>query len=157
MNKKLLLIGGVLLILLIIIGGILFFINASSTPNEEEGIITENFIELSPEDVGLTLESQQNNQQLVMEMTKLDDVESFEYELSYDAVENGETVSRGTFGSGPNPDEEGNSTIRRVMDLGTRSSGKCKYDKDVTEVMLTLRVNLNNGEVGIVELNHSLE
>jgi len=157
MNKKLLIIGAAILVVLILIGGILFYLNNTTENSDEEtGILDENLVKMSPEDVGLTLESQQNNQQVVMELSKVDEIESFEYELSYDAQESGETVSRGTFGSGPNPEEEGKGTITRIMDLGTCSSGKCKYDKGVAEVFLTLRVNLKNGEAGIIELNYSL-
>lgn len=157
MNKKLLIIGSVLLVLMVLIGGVLFFLNNTTENSDEDaGILDENLVKMSPEDVGLTLESQQNNQQVVMELSRVDDIKSFEYELSYDAQESGATVSRGTFGSGPNPEEEGKGVISRVMDLGTCSSGKCKYDKGVTEVFLTLRVNLKNGEVGIIELTYSL-
>ncbi len=152
MNKKVLIISGIVLLVLVVLGGVLLFVNNNaSDPEDSPNPFNENLIEMSAEDVGLTLSSQQNNQQIVMEITKLDEVDSFEYELSYDAVENGEVVSRGTFGSGPNPDEKGSSIIKRVMDLGTCSAGKCKYDKGVGEVVLSLRINLKNGEVGIIE------
>jgi len=159
MNKKLLLIGGGVLAIVIIIGGVLLFINNNSKVEEEGaggGILEENLVELSSEDVGLTLSSQKNNQQLVMVLTKLDEVESFEYEVSYDAVEQGEVVSQGTFGSGPNPDEEGKATIKRVIDLGT-CSAVCRYHKGVETIEFVLRVNLKSGEVGIIEETYNLE
>lgn len=152
MKDKKLILGIAALAVFIVIGGILFFINNSnSSPEEqEENEFEENLIEMSAEDVGLSLSSQQNNQQLVMELTKLDEVETFEYEVSYEAVEEGETVRQGTFGSGPNPDEEGKSEIKRVIDLGT-CSAVCRYHKGIEEIEFTLRVNLKNGESGIIE------
>lgn len=149
-NKKILLgIGGVILLSVLGIG--LFIFNSSSTvKNEEENEFEENLVQMSSEDVGLTLSSQKNNQQLVMELTKLDNVETFEYEVSYEAIEEGEVVRQGTFGSGPNPDEEGSAEIRRVIDLGT-CSAVCRYHKGVEEIEFTLRVNLKNGEAGIIE------
>lgn len=149
-NKKILL-GVIALVVLLVAGvGLLLLNNTSSSPEEETNEFEENFVEMSAEDVGLTLSSQKNNQQLVMELTKLDEVESFEYEVSYEAIEEGEVVRQGTFGSGPNPDEEGQSTIERVIDLGT-CSAVCRYHAGVEEIEFTLRVNLVSGEVGLVE------
>lgn len=149
-NKKIIL-GGVALLILIAAGVALFLFNSNSpVPQEKKNEFVENFIELSAADVGLALSSQKNNQQLVMELTKLDNVESFEYEVSYEAIEEGEVVRQGTFGSGPNPDEKGQSTIKRVIDLGT-CSAVCRYHKGVKEIEFTLKVNLTNGEVGIIE------
>jgi hypothetical protein len=149
-NKKIIL-GGVALLILIAAGVALFLFNSNSpVPQEEKNEFVENFVELSAADVGLALSSQKNNQQLVMELTKLDNVESFEYEVSYEAIEEGEVVRQGTFGSGPNPDEKGQSTIKRVIDLGT-CSAVCRYHKGVKEIEFTLKVNLTNGEVGIIE------
>jgi hypothetical protein len=149
-NKKIIL-GGVALLILIAAGVALFLFNSNSpVPQEKKNEFVENFIELSAADVGLALSSQKNNQQLVMELTKLDNVESFEYEVSYEAIEDGEVVRQGTFGSGPNPDEKGQSTIKRVIDLGT-CSAVCRYHKGVKEIEFTLKVNLTNGEVGIIE------
>ncbi len=156
-NKKLFIIGGMLLLLMLFVSGVLLFLN-NSFPEEDKdrNSFDENLIEMSPEDVGLTLSSQQNNQQLVIEMTNLDEIESFEYELEYDAIENGEVVTQGTFGSGPNPDEEGKSEIRRTIDLGT-CSAVCRYHEGVEEILFTLRVDLRNGEAGIIETTHTLE
>jgi len=43
------------------------------------------------------------------------------------------------------------------VDLGTCSSGTCKYDKGVTEVSVVIRINYANGEVGVAESKISLE
>lgn len=156
-NKKIIL-GGVILLIIIAIGVGLFLFNSnSSAPKEDKKEeFIENFVELNAQDVGLSLSSQKNNQQLVMELTKLDDIKSFEYEVSYEAIEDGEVVMQGTFGSGPNPDEKGKTTIKRVIDLGT-CSAVCRYHKGVEEIEFTLRVNLKNGEVGIIEETFVLE
>lgn len=156
MNKKVI-IGIVLVIILVVVGFSLYLFNNSSVEEgDDENRFEENFIELSAEDVGLSLSSQQNNQQLVMELTKLDEVETFEYEVSYEALEDGETVRQGTFGSGPNPDEKGKDTIKRVIDLGT-CSAVCRYHQGVEEIEFVLKVNLKSGETGIVEEVYVLE
>lgn len=70
---------------------------------------------------------------------------SIYYEFSYDALVDGETVSRGVVGDlevGSDNSAEGSITI------GTCSSGTCKYDKGVTSVHLLLRFSGSYGEKG---------
>ncbi len=150
-NKKILFTAVGVLIILVILGLALYSLN--NKPQEEnnnEDSLVENFIQLSAEDVGLVLSTQKNNQQLVMELNNLENVESFDYEVSYDAIENGEVIKQGTFGSGPNPTEKGKTEIKRVIDLGT-CSAVCRYHKGIEEIQFTLRVNLLDGQVGMVE------
>lgn len=156
-NKKLLTFGVIALFVLIIIGVAIFFLNSNSSETVKvDDEFIENYIELSAEDVGLILSIQQNNQQFVMKLTKLSEIKSFEYDVSYDTIEDGQIIKQGKFGSGPNPDEEGKSSITRVMDLGT-CSATCRYYKGIEEIQFVLRVNLLNGEVGIIEQVFVLE
>lgn len=156
-NKKLLVFGAIALFALIIIGGVLLLLRSSSSETGKiEDEFNENYIELSAEDVGLVLYTQQNNQQFVMELTKLSEIKSFDYDVSYDTIEDGQVVKQGKFGSGPNPDEKGESSIIRVMDLGT-CSATCRYHKGIEEIEFVLRVNLLSGEVGIIEEIYILE
>ncbi len=150
-NKKILLIAVGVLIILVILGLALYSLNNKPQgENNNEDSLVEKLVQLSAEDVGLVLSTQKNNQQLVMELNNLENVESFDYEVSYDAIENGEVIKQGTFGSGPNPTEKGKTEIKRVIDLGT-CSAVCRYHKGIEEIQFTLRVNLLDGQVGMVE------
>lgn len=156
-NKYLLfgLIGFV--VLLLAIGG--FFVlssnNGGSEPEETEQAENENIKQLTADDLGLTLTPTQNNQVIELEITNLDGVESIDYEVSYDAEENGEVVPRGVIGSAEL--EPGETSITRKIDLGTCSRNVCKYDEGVEKVMFVMRVNFSDGSVGELEEELVLE
>lgn len=65
------------------------------------------------------------------------------YEFSYDALIDGETVSRGVVG---NLDMKGDDAVDSSITIGTCSSGTCKYDKGVSSVHLFLRFSGSYGE-----------
>ena len=61
---------------------------------------------------------------------------SLEYELSYDALVNGETVPKGVIGT---IEVDGEKIISKEITLGTCSSGTCKYDVGVKSIHVTLK------------------
>lgn len=154
MNKKLLPVFVVLVLVLLGVGGYFVLFSKKSEPAPQEQTTEESSVkQLTPEDLGLTLIPINKNQDIEMEMTKLDGVASIDYEVSYDALENGETVPRGVIGSA----EIEGDTLTREIKLGTCSRNICKYDKGVTEVKFLIRVNYSDGSVGEVEDSVSLE
>lgn len=155
-KNKLLLIGGIIIGVAII--AVALFVVLRGGGSQEQAVENEpakqvTYKQLTPEDIGLVLTPIQNNQVVQMEIEKPEGIESIEYELSYDAIENGETVSRGAIGEVAVADGQ----VSRDIDLGSCSTGVCKYDKGVTEVRIVLKVNFSNGEKGMLETVLPLE
>lgn len=164
MQRKYLIIGGVVIVLLLAsIGGYFVLGNKGGTTDitqEEEGIKQQEVKKLTVEDIGLELSLRGDKKVVNMVIGKLDGIKSFEYEATFDAeVVDPESkdllvVPRGSGGS---IDVESTDTqIKREITLGTCSSGKCKYDKVVSDVKFLIRVNYSNGEIGSVEDTISL-
>lgn len=159
MKNKFVLIGGPVLLIGIIVGVVFFvFFNSGSKSSEQTEQTKKQkdtrFVEIKSEEIGLQLEPVQNNQVIKLDITKPEGISSIEYELSYDALENGETVSRGAIGT--IDFKRGDETSRNI-DLGTCSSGVCKYDKGVEQIHFVLRVNFTDKDPGIIETDLSLE
>lgn len=154
MKNKLVVIAVVVVLLVAGIGGFVFFQSkkgaASQAPIEEGlGAVTK----MKPSDIGLVLTPKSDGKIINLKATKLDGIESIEYDVSYDAevTDEGDTlvVPRGVAGS---PLEvKGQSELSRDLDLGTCSRNVCKYDKVVSDVTFTIRVNFKDGTVGAIE------
>jgi hypothetical protein len=61
---------------------------------------------------------------------------SLEYELSYDALVDGEPIPKGVIGT---IEVDGEETISKEITLGTCSSGTCKYDDGIKSIHVTLK------------------
>jgi len=156
MKNKLVLLGVGAVIFVIIVAGAIFMQNSkkSEVPIEEE-TVEEQAIQIKPEDIGLVLTPNAANTEVTMEITDVSKFNSFEYEMNYDADVDGEIVPRGAIGSGEV--EPGESSITREITIGTCSSGKCKFDKGVTKISFIIRLNLKDGQTGIVKKDLNLE
>jgi hypothetical protein len=152
MDKKIIIGIVAFLILLIGVGGFFYFKSQNSGNDEAstEEVSQTVAKKVSAEEIGLTLTPTQNNQVIMMSITKLSGIESLDYEVTYDAIENGETVERGAIGT---VELKGESSIDRKIDLGTCSRNVCKYDKGVKSVKFVLRINYKDGSVGEVNEN----
>lgn len=154
-DTKMLLIIGVVLILLV--GGGLFVLssnksgsNAETTEEESTEIEQEQILTLKPEEIGLEVSVRADKKAVKFVINKPDGITAVEYEIKYEA-EGG--IPRGAIGQ-VTP-EEGASTIEsKFIDLGSCSSGKCKYDTGVTEVMFVLKVTKSDK---IYQIEKSLE
>lgn len=114
--------------------------------NEQQEVV-----EVAPSDIGLKLAPRDDGKAIIIEATKIDGIESLEYELTYDAevTEGGQThvIPRGAIGE---LKIEGDSAKAEV-DLGTCSSGICKYDNVVSSVKVLIKINYENSEIGAAE------
>lgn len=157
LQNKLALAGIVAVIVVVGIAGFLFFQNSQRSAQivETEETVEEQAIEMSPEDIGLTLAANADNTEVIMTIEDTSQFDSFEYEMNYDAEVDGEMVPRGAIGSGEV--EPGESSITREITIGTCSSGKCKYDTGVTKIGFIIRLNLKDGQTGIVKDELTLE
>lgn len=156
MENKLALIGIGAVVVVGIIAGYMFFQNSqrAAQPTGPEDSVEEQAIEIKPEEIGLVLTPNSNNTEVVMEIENVSKFTSFEYEMNYDAVVDGETVPRGAIGSG---EVENGKSIKRSITIGTCSSGKCKYDTGVSKITFIIRLNLTDGTTGIVKKDLTLE
>ncbi len=150
MQNKLALIGIGAVVIVAAIAGFIFLNNTKKA--EESGTpesVEEQAVEIKPEDIGLELTPSDDLTEVVMEITDVSKFNSFEYEMNYDAEVEGEVVPRGAIGSGEiNP---GETSIKRSVTIGTCSAGKCKYDKGVKKISFIIRLNLKDGQTGIVK------
>lgn len=155
LKNKLALIGISAVLVVGVIAGFIFFQNSKKTEEiVDDGTIEEQAIEISPEDIGLVLTPNSNNTEVVMMINDTSKFSSFEYEMNYDAEVDGEIVPRGAIGSG---EVEDGKPIKREITIGTCSSGKCKYDTGVTKISFIIRLNLKDGQTGIVKKDLDLE
>lgn len=155
--------SGVILIIaivILVIGGAVFLLlnqnsssknSRSSNSSDEQQVVKEK--DLKAEDIGLILEVRPDNKAIIMEITRLDGIQSLEYEATYERDVDDRSVggdSRVMDGTAPSQIEvkESDNKIRREILLGTCSKNVCRYHKGVKEVSFEIRVNLKSGEVG---------
>lgn len=137
-----------LVLLVLILGGGSYYIligsKSSSTNQTTQAIPTSEVIPtLNPEDLGLKLTARSDGKAVKFEITNIKDIESVEYELTYLAKGN---IPRGTIGTVEiKPTDTKIET--KYLDLGSCSSGKCKYDEGVTSVKLVLKITKKDGNV----------
>lgn len=148
-NKFVLIGGAVVVIILVAVYFLVFGKTKSATQTQTTPTAEEQAITMKSEDIGLTLSALPGNKEVVMKISDVSKFSSFEYEMNYDAVVNGETVPRGAIGSGDV--KSGDASITRSITIGTCSSGKCKYDLGVKKVSFLIRLNLKTGKTAVVQ------
>lgn len=149
--KKNKVIVAIVIVIIVALGGLMLLKgrNTNTIPTQPDQ--SQNIKQLAPSDIGLELSLNPAGTQLTITVTKTDGIKSMDYEISYDAevTDEGETVEvpRGTFGA--LKIENGQATSE--ADLGTCSSGKCKYDTVVGPIKVVIKVVMDDGTIGSVE------
>ncbi|MCL5970603.1 MAG: hypothetical protein M1450_03830 [Patescibacteria group bacterium] len=136
----------VVLILAILGGGGFFFLSSnksSQKPKKQEPLIQEeNLPSLSPEEIGLKTQVRDDKKAIKFEVANVKDITAIDYEISY--LAKGE-IPRGVIGHvEKNSGESSMST--KYIELGSCSSGKCKYDEGVTDLKLILKITKDDGK-----------
>ena len=112
-----------------------------NTPNTEDQQAVQNVPTRTPEDVGLTMTARSDNRAIEFVLTKIDGIKSVDYELTYTATG---AQNRGIIGT--ITVKQGDQTISSgFLDLGSCSSGVCKYDTGVKSVGLQLNITKTDG------------
>ena len=141
-NNRNLIIVGVIVLILLVGGGVLLAAKKSAKPavpvQQSEEILT-----LSPSDIGVSLTMGSDGKRVIMEIEKIDDITSVEYQLSYNSKGD---IPRGVIGTA----EVKGSTIKKEIILGT-CSDVCHYDQDVSDIKLILKVTKTDGKIYQVE------
>ncbi|MBI2430676.1 MAG: hypothetical protein HYV39_01525 [Candidatus Levybacteria bacterium] len=150
MQQKKIIIAAALVLLLILFGlGYFLYSPRTSqspqeTPQDEEQQQEEVVIPtISPDNLGLTFVARNDKKAVKFAITEIKDIQAVDYEVSYLAEGN---IPRGAIGHievKPTDQKIGTNYI----DLGTCSSGKCKYDQGVTLVKLILKITKINGKI----------
>jgi len=141
-------------LILVIGGGVFAFMRGNSTPNPADQFVEENLPTLSAEDIGLEVTLRGDKRAIMFEVTKYDDIERIEYEITYEKEIDGESVPEGLYGE-MNIALDG-ITKTDYREFGTCSSGVCRYDEVVSDIKITMKVTKKDGKVYSVEETVSL-
>lgn len=144
-QKKILIIGGIVLVVLAVGGYFVFSKKTSSVPVEQKAVVEEEqtvIPTISPKDLGLSFDARKDGKAVKFSIQNPKGIQAIDYEISYLAKGD---IPRGAIGHVDiKPSEKTVST--NYIDLGTCSSGKCKYDEGVTEVKLLLKIVKEDGK-----------
>lgn len=135
MKKYLPVIIIVVVALLLVIGGFWFWRSrraGEAEPGlEPEGVLIETTLEERP---FITLTPSSDGHWLTIDVTRIQNADSLEYELLYN------TESGATQGSINSVELKGETTYSKRILLGSESSGRYKYDEGVTQGTVTVRL-----------------
>lgn len=157
MNRKLL-VPIIIFVLIVLGGGSFLFLskNSSQSPTDqtEQGILDEIIPTLSPSEIGLKMVARADNRAVKLILKNATNVAKIEFDLVYDA-DQASSFGEDEGGSGKvsrNVTDElsldGKSPFEtKYYDLGSCSSGKCRYDTGVTQVRLEMKVTMQDGKV----------
>ncbi|MEN9407051.1 MAG: hypothetical protein RLZZ455_267 [Candidatus Parcubacteria bacterium] len=158
MNKKLLFPALAVVFVLLVGAGGYFFLsrNSSGSPSEQEeqGFVDEVIPTMAPDAIGLSMVARSDKKAVKLVLSNASDIQSIEFDLVYDADQS-TSFGEDDGGSGQvsrNVTDEvavdGESPFEtKYYDLGSCSSGKCRYDTGVTEVKLEMKVTKKDGKV----------
>ena len=157
MKNNYLVIGLIVIVVLLLAGGGFYFVAGSKdnkqspepTPPVEEIVPT-----ISPEKLGLTVSARTDGKAVMFEIANAEGIAGIDYEISYEA-EGG--IPRGAIGHLDGPQAGESSVETNYIELGSCSSGRCKYDEGVTSVKFTLKITMDNGDVFQAEKTLDLE
>lgn len=136
------LVGGILIISLV---GFIIFNQRSKEEVSEEEVVRELAIVERP---FASLTPTKDGQELALFITSFPpNSRTLEYELTYQADAQAPNTGRVLQGVPGSVDLTGKTSLSRDLTLGTCSSGKCRYDKNIDEVTLTLRFRDEAGKL----------
>lgn len=144
-QKNFFIAGGIVFLLALLGGGyFIFFQKPSPEPVEPQEEVEEEVVvsTVSPEDLGLTFVARSDKRAVKFTITEIKDIKAVDYEISYLAKGD---IPRGAIGH-----IEVKPTDKKIetnyIDLGTCSSGRCKYDEGVESVKLILKIVKQDGK-----------
>ena len=161
-NNKNLIIGAVIIVVLLLgAGGYFIFGHKAAAPTTTQSQFdSADAVKIPASDIGLTMELSPDKKKVRFDATKLNGAKSFEWTFNYDADipadqrSEGDTTSKVSqaFGSLEPVDVSGKSSYQsEFRELGTCSSGHCRYDTGVQKVNLVLKMTKTDGKVYQVE------
>ena len=143
-NKNLIIGAGIAALLALILLGFIFFFSKKSTqPVADSSLeIQEEVVPtIKPTDLGFKLSARGDGKAVKFSIANGKDIDKIEYEITYNAKGD---IPRGIIGSMSGTGED--SMESKFFDLGSCSSGKCKYDEGVTAVKFVLKITKKDGK-----------
>jgi len=148
-KKLLIILSGVLVLCALGVVGFFLLGKSSNTPTQPVAQQNQVVPTLKPEDIGLDLSMVKSGKfagnGVDMKITKIGDISSIDYELSY--VSKGD-IPRGAIGHVDV--KPGDSQIDQQLAFGT-CSDVCHFDTEVHDVKMTLKVTKTDGKSYQVE------
>ena len=145
MNKNVLIALAIAVVLLLILGLGFYFLSSNNSLSQNQEPTPTPYVDvvatIAPEDLGLSFIARADKKAVKFEIENTADITSIDYEISY--VAEGD-LARGAIG---HVEPKNGVIASNYIDLGTCSSGKCKYDKGVTSVKLLLKITKTDGQV----------
>ena len=153
-------------LVVLVVGGLLFANSKKSAAPQTDTTQGTPIQKLKPEDIGLKIILRDDNKAVKFTIDKTNDIKHIAWEFSYDAdvpkttdsedVAPGSKVTQGWDGEQDITDQ-GTPFTSQFRELGTCSSGHCRYDTGIQEVKMTLKVTKNDGKVYQVDDSISLQ
>lgn len=162
------LIGMIVILIVLIVGGGLFFLSAknkasqnsdntsSSTDQSQEQTVST----MQPSDIGLKMVLRDDSKAIKFTADKLDGIKTLEWNFTYQAdipladqtADNAGSKVTQEFGSDSPVNVQGKSSYEsQFRELGTCSSGHCRYDSGVTSVQLIMKVTKTDGSISQIK------
>jgi len=157
------LIGSIVVLVLLIIGGGFFFVSmrnnaasATQSSGSQDQSQEQTIGTMSPSDIDLQMVLRPDNKAIKFTTDKLDGIKTLEWNFTYQAdipVEDQTADNAGSkvtqeFGSDNPVNVQGKSSYDSVFrELGTCSSGHCRYDTGITAVDLVMKITKTDGSV----------
>ncbi|MDP3988454.1 MAG: hypothetical protein Q8P80_04925 [Candidatus Levybacteria bacterium] len=137
----------IVLAVVVLGGGGLFVFSQSKSSSKQVSTPTlaaeEVVPTILPADLDFTITVREDKKAIKFQVGNIKDIESVDYEVSYLAKGN---IPRGAIGHADV--KPGDTKIEtKYIDLGTCSSGRCKYDEGVTSVKVILKITKKDGKV----------
>lgn len=161
-NRNILIGAIVVLVVVIILGGIFLLAGhnqaASSTASDssQTGSQEQTVGTLTPADIGLQMVLSPDDKKIKFTADKLDGVKTLEWNFTYDAdipasdqtADNAGSKVTQEFGSDQPVNVVGKISYESPFrELGTCSSGHCRYDTGITSVSIVMKVTKTDGNV----------
>jgi len=159
-NKNIVIAVAAVIVLILGVGGFVAFSHKNAKPVVEQSFDSEDAIKIPASDIGLSLELSADQKKVRFSAAKLEGVKSFEWTFNYDAdipadqrsEADGATKVSQAFGSLEPVSMLGKSSYTsEYRELGTCSSGHCRYDTGVDKVNIILKMTKTDGKVYQVE------
>ncbi len=128
---------------ILIVGGFLIF-SRKSASNTVDTSPQAQVLTLSTKDFGMVTTLRDDKKAVMFEITKPTGIVHVEYQITYTKDVNGEQVPEGIYGE-MNIAKDG-ITKTDFREFGTCSSGKCRYDKVISDVKIILKIQKDDGK-----------
>lgn len=143
------------IIVIVLAGGGYFLASSKTNPSTQQQTVVDNSVHtITPGQIGLKLEASSDNHKVRFSIANASDIQSIEYELTYNANSTAQEQSEGAEAqvqrgiTGTANIKSGSSSYQSSwLILGSQSANVVRYDTGVTGVGITLKITKTNGSI----------